>query len=303
MKMRSPKNWSIYFTIALLAFTVALSGQPYPIKEVVDIQYYTTPSPDSGLTQLNLIIPEGVDNPPVLIWIGQGAWAYVNKDVEMNICRQLAKQGIAVVSAQHRLSPALLTEKKQPDGIKHPQHVIDISHAFAWVYNHADEYGYDQENIFVGGFSSGAHLSALLAMDNRYLKARGLSNKNIKAIIPVGGGFDIPDYKNQLIAEDPSYEQNHINVVFGETHEEHIDASPVTYIDSLITPILLISEGDTYTYIRGFEALLVEKETPNIEVLNLHDFTHAGLWRELGNEAPSLCRDYIVGYIKRCSLN
>jgi hypothetical protein len=92
-------------------------------------------------------------------------------------------------------------------------------------------------------------------------------------------------------------------VVFGETHEEHIDASPVTYIDSLITPILLISEGDTYTYNRGFEALLVEKETPNIEVLNLHDFTHAGLWRELGNEAPSLCRDYIVGYIKRCSLN
>ena len=274
----------------------------YPLKETNNIQYYSTASPDSSLTQLNVIMPEGVTNPPVFIWIGQGAWAYVNKDVEMNICRQIAKTGIAVVSVQHRLSPALLGEKKRYEGIKHPQHIIDVSHAFAWVYNHAGDYGYDPQNIFVGGFSSGAHLAALLAMDNRYLKARGLSNTMIKAIIPVGGGFDIPDYKKQLIAEDPNYEQNHINVVFGETHEEHVDASPVTYIDSLITPILLISEGDTYTYNRDFEALLVEKGFPNIEVLNMHDYTHAGLWREMGGEKPSLCRDYIVGYIKRWSL-
>ena len=291
-------------TACFIAITVHANAQAtttYPLVEHNNIQYYSTPSPDSSLTQLNLILPEGVENPPVLIWIGQGAWAYVNKDVEMNICRQIAKTGIAVVSVQHRLSPALLGEKKRYEGIKHPQHIIDVSHAFAWVYHNAEKYGYDQQNIFVGGFSSGAHLSALLAMDNRYLKARGLSNKMIKAIIPVGGGFDIPDYKKQLIAEDPNYEQNHINVVFGETEEEQIDASPVTYIDSLITPILLISEGDTYTYNRGFESLLVEKHMPNIEVLNLHDYTHAGLWREMGGEKPSLCRDYIVGYIKRWS--
>ncbi len=219
----------------------------------------------------------------------------------MNICRQFARQGIAVVSAQHRLSPALLGQKKRYEGIKHPQHVIDISHAFKWVYDHAQDHGYNQNNIFVGGFSSGAHLSALLAMDNRYLKELGLSNKMIKAIILVGGGYDIPDYKKQLIAEDPSYEQNHINVVFGESHEEHVDASPVTYIDSLITPILLISEGDTYTYNRDFEALLVEKDVPNIEVYNLHNYTHAGLWRELGGEAPSIYRDLIVDYILKWS--
>jgi hypothetical protein len=105
----------------------------------------------------------------------------------------------------------------------------------------------------------------------------------------------------QLITEDPAYEENHINVVFGETHEEHVDASPITYLDSLISPILLISEKHTYTYNRGFEALLVEKEAANIEVLNLHDYTHAGLWHELGGEAPSLCRDWIVGYIKKWS--
>jgi acetyl esterase/lipase len=120
-------------------------------------------------------MPEGVNHPPVFIWIGQGAWAYVDKDVEMDICQQMAKRGIAVISVQHRLNPALLGEEKRYEGVKHPQHIIDVSHAFAWVYHNAEKYGYDRENIFVGGFSSGAHLAALLAMDNRYLLARGLS--------------------------------------------------------------------------------------------------------------------------------
>ena len=292
--------------IAFLSLVCTVNGQTDSssnkvLIEYEEIQYYTSPSPDARLTNLNLIVPEGIENPPVFIWIGQGAWAYVDNDVEMKICREFAKEGIAVVSVQHRLSPALLGEKKRHEGVQHPEHVIDISHAFKWVYDNAEKYGYDQQNIFVGGFSSGGHLAALLAMDNRYLKNRGLSNKMIKAIIPIGGGYDIPDYKEQLLAEDPSYEQNHINPVFGDTHEAHLDASPTTYVDSLITPILLISEGDTYTYNRGFESLLVEKGIPNIEVLNLHGQSHAGLWNELGNQEPSIYRDFIVGYIKKWS--
>jgi hypothetical protein len=46
----------------------------------------------------------------------------------------------------------------------------------------------------------------------------------------------------------------------------------------------------------------VEKEATNAEVLNLHDYTHAGLWHELGGEEPSPYRDLIVAYIKKWSL-
>ena len=95
------------------SFTTFAQAPEYTLKEFNNIQYYASPSPDSSLTQLNVIIPEGAEKPPVFIWIGQGAWAYVNKDVEMKISRQFAKQGIAVISAQHRLSPALLGEKKR----------------------------------------------------------------------------------------------------------------------------------------------------------------------------------------------
>lgn len=291
------KTLTILFILCLFSLSMVTAQATYSIKEVSDIQYYQTTSPDPTLTQLNLVLPEGVENPPVLIWIGQGAWAYVNKDVEMKICRQLAKQGIAVVSAQHRLSPALLGKEKRYEGVKHPEHVKDIAHAFKWVYDHAAEYGYDQTNIFVGGYSSGAHLSALLAMDNRYLDQVGLSNQLIKAIIPVGGGYDMVEYKNLLKEEDPSLEENHINVVFGPTEKEQIDASPITYLDRLNTPMLIISDRDTYPYHTSFEAAIHEKGIKNVEFYNVHNYSHAELWNNLGGEAPSIYRDLMVGYI------
>jgi len=268
----------------------------YEVKEINDIQYY--PEGKSDQTKLNLIIPQGVKNPPVFIWIGQGAWAYVNRHVEMNICRAFSKKGILVVSAGHSLSPALLGEKKIEEGVRHPQHVKDIAMAFKWVYEHASEYNYDVNNIFVGGYSSGAHLATLLAMDNRYLSNLGLSNQMIKAIIPVGGGYDIPHYKKDLLEEDEDYDKNHIIPVFGSSHEAHIDASPTTYIDSLITPILMISESDTYKYSIVFERLLAEKKAKNVEVLNIHSESHSSLWKKLGNAEQCLYRDYIVDYIK-----
>jgi len=294
----------VIFTILCIwvsCFSSVFAQEEYVIKEISNIQYYQTASPDSAFTQLNLVLPEGVEHPPVFIWIGQGAWAYVNKDVEMNICRQLARQGIAVVSAQHRLSPALLGEKKRHEGVKHPEHVKDVAHAFKWVYDNAAKYGFDGSNIFIGGYSSGAHLTTLLAMDNRYLKDLGLSNRMIKAVIPVGGGYDMVEYKNLLIAEDPSYEENHINPVFGETVEEQIDASPITYIDSLITPMLIIADRDTYPYHTSFEALITEMGLENIEFYNLHNYTHAGLWHNLGGKEPSIYRNLIVDYMKKWS--
>ena len=274
------------------------TAKDYPLKEISNISYYDDPALDSDLTQVNLILPEGVENPPVFMWIGGGAWAYVNRHQEMDLCRKIAKQGIAVISVGHRLSPQLLREPKKKEGIKHPEHIKDVAQAFKWVYNHANEYGYAQQNIFIGGFSSGAHLSTLLAMDKRYLKNLGLSTDNIRAIIPVGGGYDIPHYKKLLIAEDPSYEENHINAVFGTTHEEHLHASPITYIEDFRTPMLMVTESSTYQYSIVFENMLSERGYEKCEVLNIHSETHASLWRHLSNAEYSIYRNFIVEYIQ-----
>jgi hypothetical protein len=299
------KDFTPFFLVLFVLLTGNLSisaqSEELSIHEFNDISYYEAESSQPEKTKLNLLIPEGIVNPPVFMWIGQGAWAYVDRNKEMNICRMMAKQGIAMASVGHRLSPALIWEPKNEEGVKHPEHVKDIALAFKWVYENSEKYGYSKENIFVGGYSSGAHLATLLAMDNRYLADLGLTNKMIKAIIPVGGGYDVPHYLEDLKKEDPAYEFNHINPVFGETHEEHIDASPVTYIDSLITPILMISEKDTYLYSKVFEDLLIEKKINDFQVINAHNKTHGGLWKDLGNSENSIYRNFIVDYIKQRS--
>ena len=287
----------ILSSVLFLSFKIGPGGEVI-LKEYNNIPYYPKGSKyDSELTQLNLIIPEGVENPPMFLWIGGGAWAYVNRHQEMALCRALAKKGIAMASVGHRLSPALLTPKKNPEGIKHPEHIKDIAQAFKWIYDQAEKYGYGKNNIFVGGFSSGAHLSALLAADGKYLEAVGLSTEIIKAIVPIGGAYDIPDYKMALLKEDPSYLENHINPVFGNTESEQIDASPMTYIDQFNTPMLLMSESETYEYNVKFEKALSEKNKNNYLVLNCHNETHASLWTKLSKEEDCIYRNYIADFI------
>jgi len=299
MNYTSSKAFVLLFFLSLFcAFAVAGNDSHYELTEQLNIPYYPQGHEhDSDLTQVNLLIPKGVQNPPVLIWIGGGAWAYVNRHKEMELARKIAREGILVVSAGHRLSPALLGEEKREEGIQHPEHVKDIAAAFNWVYDNAKAYGYSTENIFVGGFSSGAHLSALLAADKRYLAKYDLSPANIKAIIPVAGGYDIPEYRRILVAADPANDKNHIMAVFGKTSEAHIDASPMTYIDDFNTPMLMFSESDTHIYTAGFETKLREKGFRQFSVVHAYDETHASLWTKMSKEDTNRYRNMLVDYI------
>jgi arylformamidase len=61
------------------------------------------------------------------------------------------------------------------------------------VHDHARDYGGDPATLIVMGHSAGAHLSALVCTDERYLKAEGLSLANIKGCVPIDGdSHDLP---------------------------------------------------------------------------------------------------------------
>ena len=59
----------------------ALSGIAQPQQPAIavlpDITYYQGPDYDSANHKLNLVIPEDVADPPLLVWIGGGAWSKV----------------------------------------------------------------------------------------------------------------------------------------------------------------------------------------------------------------------------------
>jgi hypothetical protein len=281
---------------------VAHAKKPLDTRFFTDIPYYENTNADSNLTKLNLIIPETDEKEiPVFLWIGGGAWAYVDRKKEMDICFKMAEQGIIVLSVGHRLSPALIWEPFREEGVKHPEHVRDIAKAVKWTVDNIEKYGGSKDKIFIGGFSSGAQLSALLGMDERYLKEVGLSFDNLKGIIPIAGCFDIQQYKEVLCGADPSYAEKHFDPVFGKTEEELIEYSPMTYLDSLQIPMLVITEGQSYVYTEVFEKAIKEKGYHNAHFINLYDESHRSLWMKLRDEKNCMYRNYIVDYIYKMS--
>lgn len=288
---------------SLLLTNIGLQAQiekSWEGKEIKDILYVSKSNVQNDtLQRLNLLIPRNVKNAPLLIWIGGGAWSYVNKDMEMDLARQLMREGIAVATVGHRLSTATWKDPALNKGVKHPEHIKDVAAAFKWLYDHAEKLGYNKDQIFVGGYSSGGHLAALLSMDEQYLKTHGLSRSNIKGVIPIAGAYDISHY-HQVFATGSRKElaELHVKAVFGNTEEDFAQASPTSYVDNMIVPMLLISESGTYNYTRILEDKIRSSGFEGLEVLHISELDHGGLWKNLSFENTSKHRDKIVSFIR-----
>ena len=291
------------FIISLIFFwhrSYAQVNDIYSYSVINDIQYYNGADYDTANHKLNLVIPKGIEQPPLLVWIGGGAWSYVKRDMEMDIAKKLAAKGIAIASVGHRLSPATWKDSSMNTGVKHPEHIKDVSRAISFLYKNCAKYGYSEKKMFVGGFSSGAHLAALIVMDRQYLKELGLSSQLIKGIIPVAGTYDIAHYYKVLTeGAGKDFADNHVGSVFGLSEKEFENGSPSSFIDSLSTPMLLISETNTFKYTNLFEDRLRERNYKDLEVLHIHRLGHGALWKELSYSQHSIYRDMMVDFIKR----
>lgn len=284
-----------------LLFTNGLLAQ-HELSEFPDLAYLQPEEVEvDSLQRLNLVLPEGVDNPPIMVWTGGGAWSVVNRHQEMALARNVAKEGIAVASIGHRLSSAVWIDPKLDHGVQYPAHVEDLAAAIKWLYDNADEYGYDRDRLYVGGFSSGAHLSAMIALDPQLLAAHDLSTDIIQGLIPVSGGYDIPHYR-QVLADAPGSEhlaEQHVDAVFGDTQEQWEFASPTQYLENLKAPWLMIGDNDVHVYNSFFENYLRDNsEFRDIEIVYVYHMSHADLWRDLSFNENSVYRDRMVRFVK-----
>jgi acetyl esterase/lipase len=98
-----------------------------------------------------------------------------DKQLVTGLARALSSQGVVVVAANHRLSPA----------VQHPAHLEDAAATINWVKNHIADYGGNPQLIFLGGHSAGAYLSVQLALDPRYLAAHGMMLPDITGVAAI----------------------------------------------------------------------------------------------------------------------
>jgi acetyl esterase/lipase len=157
----------------------------YEVERVWDVAYYSGPGADSVRHRLDLFLPRGQKGYPVVVLVHGGAWVMGDNrccGLYSAVGEFLASRGVGVALPNYRLSP----------GVKHPEHVKDVARAVAWVRAHSADFGGCPNQIFLVGHSAGGHLAALLATDERYLKAEGLCSADIRGVIVLGGVYRIP---------------------------------------------------------------------------------------------------------------
>ncbi len=213
--------------LMVLAIGVLRAEDKYKI--IKDIEYAQISGVDDKYLSLDVYQPLSLGWHPVIFYVHGGGWTMGDKDMDKNKGKFFAESGFVFVSANYRLSPA----------VKHPAHIEDVARAYAWTHNNIRLHGGNPDKIFVMGHSSGAHLVALLATDEKYLKDRDLSLKDIEgAILLDGAGYNIPELKKT----SPQLFNTFYAAAFGKDQQTLKNASPFFHISSgkHIPPFLVV---------------------------------------------------------------
>lgn len=290
-----------FFGLGLLALIFLGMQSDYQdlssVETHLDLDYYTGPGVDTDKHKLDLYLPENKTEAPILLWIHGGAWVTGGRKQEAGLAKYLAAKGVGVAVMSYRLSDGRWMNPNFTGSAKHPDHIQDCARALAWLKKQAKEYGYDTNNLFVGGYSAGGHLSALMCMDEQYLKAEGLSFADVRGAVPMAGAYDMVAYYNSHVeANGKEMADSHVLGVFGELEDVKI-ASPTEYIGASSIPMLVVSETDTYAYTKLLEDRVGDK--PHIEFYHVRDKNHSALYLDMARNAESEHTQKIVDYLLR----
>jgi len=261
--------------------------------KVSDVKYAVYPNTDPSLNSLNVYMPKRGSNSPVLIWIHGGSWSYGDKEEVQSKAEYFTSKGYVFVSINYRLSPK----------VKHPVHVQDVANAIVWVYQNAKHYSADQRRIFLMGHSAGAHLAALVSINEEFLKTAGGSTDIIRGMVLIDGmGYDIPtamlDASNQL--------KGWYTQAFGNSRWEWGQASPVNFINAneKIPPTLIVYSGEreiSEVESKTLYARLIDVKVP-CKIFNYPKKSQAMLNKELGKPDDKPTEEIYRFFQERISL-
>jgi len=133
---------------------------------------------------LDIYLPKGVKNPPLVIWIHGGGW----KSGSRKQCgiRWMTDHGFAIASISYRLT----------DKAIFPAQIHDCKAAVRWLRANSKTYGYSAEKLAVAGSSAGGMLAALLGTSGGVSSLEGTVGSNldqssrVQAVIDFYGATD-----------------------------------------------------------------------------------------------------------------
>jgi acetyl esterase/lipase len=119
------------------------------IEERKDVVYG-----DAGNRPLRLDVYKPAErNGAAAIIVHGGGWSRGSKDMLVNHCRHLARQGFVALAQEYRLTGEA----------PFPACIHDVKRAIRWAKTNATELGFDPDRLCLEGHSAGAHLVLLAA--------------------------------------------------------------------------------------------------------------------------------------------
>lgn len=158
---------------------------------------------------LDLFLPFDSSNvqKKIHVYFHGGYWQELSKNESCFAANNFQQQGFHFAVINYSLAPqATLTEI-----------VEQCRQAIVWLYQHANEYGYDNNEIYLSGSSAGGHLAMMLALTDwsQYLTVK---SNIIKGICAVSGIYDLTPIA-----------QTYINKPLQFTSQEIIENSPLLF--------------------------------------------------------------------------
>lgn len=186
-------------------------------------QYRAVPYTKSSdpFQTLCLSVPKGAANPPLILFFhGGGLTSGGRTCPDAPYCGKYA-----VAEIRYRLSPDTLP----------PGQMEDAAAAIAFLYEHAETYGYDRSRLIVSGQSAGAYLAALTVWDPHYLAQYNLSKREIAALFLISGQLTTHFRVKADLGRDR-----------GRYVPQVDEFAPLTYLSADLPPLLLITGDPRY---------------------------------------------------------
>lgn len=239
---RHPGSWSLPVggrgrsASLLVGFVLSLIqgvsvAEAQQTREVRDLVYAMVEGLELGL---DLYLPAGVANPPLVVWVHGGAWQSGTKSPAP---MEFVQNGFATASLDFR----------QSTQARFPAQIHDIKAAIRFLRAEAENYGYRTDRIAIAGSSSGGHLATLVGVTNGHPDLEGRvgghfdQSSSVQAIVDYYGATNLTSILAQSTPFGLGVREPALRLLLGALPAESDEAMRLA---RLASPVLHIDSGD-----------------------------------------------------------
>jgi len=244
---------------------------------------------------LDIYLPPDVKaKVPLVVFINGGGWLVNDKYADIGYMRntvaEIISSGFALASIDYRFATQAIF----------PAQIQDCNRAISFLYDHADQYGFDKNRFAVMGFSAGGHLASLVGLsknDNIHSFFMPGTTKFFifKAVVDFYGPAELILFPGNNDPKSPE------SLLIGASPLSRPDlakaASPVTYVDKNDPPFLIVhGEKDDLVSPKQSQLLSSWLTVAGVqnELIIVKDAPHYGAMFDVDD-----IRNKVVGFLKK----